>query len=283
MQSGSWWIVSDASLYLRAARDLDGNEGQSQAYDSTSHCVVLAGPGSGKTKVLTIKLARMLVEDVHAPRGIACITYNNECARELEARLRVLGVESRGRVFIGTVHSFALTQIVLPYAKTAGIDLPDSFRVATWTQQEAAFRGVFERLLGGRGNARDLRLGMDRYRRSMLDRDSYRWREKDPENARLVVAYEQELRQHKLIDFDDMPLLALDALRRYEWLRRAILAKYPVLVVDEYQDLGHALHQMVMHLCFQNGCEAFCSRGRGPVDLRFHRSGSGSLGASCGT
>ena len=75
--------MSDPSRYLRAARELEGNEGQWEAYDSTSHCVVLAGPGSGKTKVLTIKLARMLVEDVHAPRGIACITYNNECAREL--------------------------------------------------------------------------------------------------------------------------------------------------------------------------------------------------------
>ena len=54
-----------------------------------------------------------------------------------------------------------------------------------------------------------------------------------------------------------MPLLALDALRRHEWLRRAILAKYPVLVVDEYQDLGRALHVMVMGLCFQTGSRLF--------------------------
>jgi DNA helicase-2/ATP-dependent DNA helicase PcrA len=61
----------------------------------------------------------------------ACITFNDECARELESRLQALGVESRGRVFIGTAHSFALTQIVLPYAKTAGLGLPEDFRVAT--------------------------------------------------------------------------------------------------------------------------------------------------------
>ena len=249
--------MSDPSLYLRAARNLEGNEGQWEAYESTSHCVVLAGPGSGKTKVLTIKLARMLAEDVHVPRGIACITYNNECTRELEARLGVLGVESRGRVFIGTVHSFALTQVILPYAKTAGIDLPDPFRVATQAQQRAAFQKGFERAIGGAGNPRDFRLPMDRYRRSVLDRHSRGWREGDPENARLVVAYEQELRYRGLIDFDDMPLLALDALKRNEWLRRAILAKYPVLVVDEYQDLGRALHQMVMGLCFQTGARLF--------------------------
>ena len=249
--------MCDSALYLRAARDLEGNDRQWEAYESTSHCVVLAGPGSGKTKVLTIKLARMLVEGVHAPRGIACITYNNECARELEARLDALGVESRGRVFIGTVHSFALTQIILPYAKTARIDLPDPFRVATRAQERAAFQKGFEQAVGGAGNPDALRLPMDRYRRSMLDRRSRRWLEADPDNARLVEAYERELRHAGLIDFDDMPLLALDALKRSEWLRRAILAKYPVLVVDEYQDLGHALHQMVMGLCFQTGARLF--------------------------
>ena len=197
------------------------------------------------------------MEDVHVPRGIACITYNNECARELEARLGVLGVESRGRVFIGTVHSFALTQIILPYAKTARIDLPVPFRVATQAQQRAAFQKAFERAIGGAGNPRDFKLPMDRYRRSVLDRRSPRWRKGHPQNARLVVAYEQELRARGLIDFDDMPLLALDALKRNEWLRRAILAKYPVLVVDEYQDLGLALHQMVLGLCFQTGVRLF--------------------------
>jgi superfamily I DNA/RNA helicase len=98
--------LSDRALYLGAAEDLRPNEKQWQAYQSTAHCVLLAGPGSGKTKTLTVKLARMLSEDVNEPRGIACITYNNECARELENRLDALGVAPSGRVFIGTVHSF---------------------------------------------------------------------------------------------------------------------------------------------------------------------------------
>jgi superfamily I DNA/RNA helicase len=98
--------VFDSALYIRAAEDLRANDGQWRAYESKGHCVLLAGPGSGKTKTLTLKLARMLSEDVHDPRGVACITYNNECARELEQRLYQLGVESNRRVFIGTVHSF---------------------------------------------------------------------------------------------------------------------------------------------------------------------------------
>ena len=202
-------------------------------------------------------MARMLVEDVHAPRGIACITYNNECARELDVRLTGLGVQTRGRVFIGTVHSFALTQVILPYAKSARIEVPDSFRVATRVQQDSAFDRAFANIIGGAGDPDTFKRAMDRYRRLMPDRRSPRRRNSDLQNARLARAYEDELRRVGLIDFDDMPLLALDALKRNEWLRRAILAKYPVLVVDEYQDLGRPLHRMVMGLCFQTGVRLF--------------------------
>lgn len=101
--------MSEPALYLRAAESLRRNPGQWAAYNSTGHCVVLAGPGSGKMKTLTVKMARILAEDIQEPRGVACITYNNECARELSVRLDALGVQRRNRVFIGTLHSFALT------------------------------------------------------------------------------------------------------------------------------------------------------------------------------
>ena len=250
--------MSDPTLYLWAAKDLRRNPGQWAAYNSTGHCVVLAGPGSGKTKTLTVKLARMLAEDVREPRGIACITYNNECAKEVEQRLAILGVEPSNRVFIGTVHSFSLTQIVLPYAKTAQIGLPFDFRVATREEQRGALERAYDRVIDRNENPhRTWRLQLDRYRRSILNRDSEKWRRTDPETARLVEAYEEELRSQNLIDFDDMPLLAVRALARHQWLQRAILAKYPILVVDEYQDLGSALHAMVMGLCFRTGIRLF--------------------------
>ena len=250
--------MSDPTIYILAANDLCRNPGQWAAYESTGHCVVLAGPGSGKTKTLTIKLARMLAEDVRAPRGIACITYNNECARELEQRLATLGVEPSERVFIGTVHSFSLTQIVLPYAKTAQIGLPEDFRVATQLEQRGALERAHERVIGRNEDPHRIwKLPLDRYRRSILNRNSEEWHSNDPEMARLVEAYEEELRSRRLIDFDDMPLLAVRALAMHPWLRRAILAKYPILAVDEYQDLGRALHAMVMGLCFRTGIRLF--------------------------
>ncbi len=249
--------MSDRAAYLRAAAQLRGNPGQWAAYESRGHCVVLAGPGSGKTKTLTAKMARMLAEDVHEPRGVACITYNNECARELEDRLAALGVEPGGRVFVGTVHSFSLTQIVLPYAKVAGLGLPEAFGVATRAERRAALAAAVARAGAGPANPQDWEFPLGNYRRSILNRDSAEWRETNLQLAELVEAYEAELRRQGLIDFDDMPLLAVRALRANPWLQRALLAKYPVLVVDEYQDLGTALHRMVMGLCFSTGMRLF--------------------------
>lgn len=91
-----------------ALNELLPNKEQYNAAIETGHCVVIAGPGSGKTKTLTTAMARTLMDDVIDPRGVACITYNNECATELEDRLSKFGVISSDRSFIGTVHSFAL-------------------------------------------------------------------------------------------------------------------------------------------------------------------------------
>lgn len=249
--------MPNRALYLKAAEGLRSNDKQWQAYESTGHCALLAGPGSGKTKTLTVKLARMLSEDVEVPRGIACITYNNECARELETRLDALGVAPGGRVFIGTVHSFSLTQILLPYAKIAGLNLPDEFTVATRQQVRGALERAHAKVIGGSENPQRWDLLMSRHRRQFLNRERPEWKTADPQLTSLVEAYEAELRELGLIDFDDMPLLAVRALAANEWLRKALVAKYAILAVDEYQDLGLALHGMVMGLCFSAGMRLF--------------------------
>ncbi|MFT4300885.1 MAG: ATP-dependent helicase [Desulfovibrio sp.] len=247
----------NSTQYLKEASGLRNNLGQWEAYESRGSCVITAGPGSGKTKVLTLKMARMLAEDVNEPRGLVCITYSNECARELEKRLAMLGIEPGKRIFIGTVHSFSLTQIILPYAKTAQMGLPEDFRVATKKECAEALERAFTRTIRGRENPQVWMYRMGKYRRSMLDRTSHEWTNSDPELAGLVTAFEEELRAMGRIDFDDIPLLALTALKNNTWLQKALFAKFPILIIDEYQDLGVALHHMVKTLCIDAGTRLF--------------------------
>jgi DNA helicase-2/ATP-dependent DNA helicase PcrA len=234
-------------LYLKAAEHLRDNEGQWKAYNSTSNCVILAGPGSGKTKTLTIKLARMLAEDVRPPRGIACITYNNQCARELKNRLSELGVEDGKRASIGTLHSFCLKHIVLPYAHLTPLPKKYPIKVATIEetqklQQEALDKTIGNEKWGPR---------FEKYRRNHLDRNAPEWRSQDEDAANTIEAYEKLLDQQGLIDFDGMVLIGLHLVQNYAWIRKALSARFPILVVDEYQDLGHALHCIVQCLCFE--------------------------------
>src|SRR5205814_3287504 len=131
--------VSVHSPYLAAAAELRKNPEQWAAYESKNHCVVLAGPGSGKTKVLTVKLARLIAEDIAPPRGVACLTYNNECVKELTRRLARLGIRNSRNVFVGTVHSFCLKAVLLPYAELGGLGLPDPLKIAMPSDSERLF------------------------------------------------------------------------------------------------------------------------------------------------
>jgi len=241
--------------YLSAAEDLRRNDRQWAAYESRGHCVVLAGPGSGKTKVLTTKMARMLAEDVRPPRRIACITFNNQCVKELKKRLGKLGIEEGSRAFVGTVHSFCLREVVIPYAKLAGISLPDPLKVAPPSEQKRLFEDAVNAVIGNE-NPHYVQTPFDEFRRTVLDRTAEEWTGND-RYAPLVIKYEQLLADAGKIDFDGMALTGLALIKNHAWVRKALKAKYPILVVDEYQDLGIPLHQIVFHLCVEGGMRLF--------------------------
>jgi DNA helicase II / ATP-dependent DNA helicase PcrA len=236
-------------VYMKAAQELRENHGQWRVYESHGNCVVLAGPGSGKTKTLTIKLARMLAEDVKSPCGIACITYSQECARELKRRLDRLGVNERSNVFIGTVHSFCLVNILKPYGRMAGLKLPDPLKVACSNEQREIFATSVKYVYGNSRGA--YRTKMDWYRRTYLDRESPEWRIDEEPIFTLIEVYEQKLRAKGLLDFDDMILWSLQLVENNKWVRKILKARFPILIVDEYQDLGLSLHRIVLNLCFK--------------------------------
>ncbi|MFJ4587409.1 ATP-dependent helicase [Pseudomonas moraviensis] len=245
---------SVSTAYLAQAAELAGNPGQLAAYNSQGHCVVLAGPGSGKTKTLALKLARILAEDVQPPRGAACITYSQECARELTRRLEVLGLREAPNLFIGTVHGFCLRHLLMPYGRLA--DLPIEFPLSVASQRvgERLLKQSGDRLFGPNHPYKAIDLG--RHRRSVLNRNSIAWSSEE-ELAAWADAYEAALRQDGLIDYDDMVVFGQQLISDHDWVLPLVQAKFPVLAVDEYQDLGVALHRIVTRLAFDGGVRLF--------------------------
>lgn len=233
--------------YLVAAEDLRGNEDQWNAYESTGNCVILAGPGSGKTKTITVKIARLLAETVRRPQRIACITFSNACVGELRSRLNKLGVDDGNRSLIATVHSFCLTELVLPYAAMAGVAVPVPLAVATPADSRKLFGAAYRSVHGGSPSS-SFRTSCDKLRRTIPDRDSDEWQAWTPRETQVVEAYEDLLLARGQIDFDGIVLAGLELIEKHEWVRRAIRAKYPIVVIDEYQDLGLPLHRIVRAL-----------------------------------
>ena len=249
--------MSNYSIFKQALLELEKNKEQFEAVNCKGHCVVLAGPGSGKTKTLTTAIARTLKEEVIAPRAIACITYNNECAIELETRLSKLGVDTTGTNFIGTVHSFALTQIIMPYSRCVESNIPQDFKVADLKECRIAIENAYKKIYQDSGDPYKQWEFAKEKRNRELDRTLPIWKGHNKELAEFIEEYEQELRKKGLIDFDDMPLIAFRMIKENPWICDAIEARFPILFVDEYQDLGHGLHELVQLLCFDGNVRLF--------------------------
>jgi DNA helicase II / ATP-dependent DNA helicase PcrA len=231
----------------QALGDIERNPEQAMAVSTAGHCVVLAGPGSGKTKVLCVRLAKIL-RDLAPGRFVACLTYNNECVRELRARLEGLGLDDSRRAYVGTLHSFCLRHIVLPYARLARPDLPPELEVADESEISRAVDAALAELeiheaTGWKGT-------IDNHRRQHLDRlPGSGWAPGDRAATDICILYEKALRSLGRIDFIDQVQIAYELVRDHPWVRRCLRAKFPYLVVDEYQDLGVGLHKLVELLC----------------------------------
>jgi superfamily I DNA/RNA helicase len=235
------------SLYAVAAESLKQNDEQLEAYESEGNCVVLAGPGAGKTKTMTIKLARLLEEEVRPPQRLACITYSNACVGEIRGRLKKLGVAEDSRMLLATVHSFCLTQLVLPYARLAGLEVPDQLVVASPTQSRQLFEKAHLETLGSPA-PKWFRIESDRLRRTIVDQASKEWKNWKGLEPPVVEAYQRLLLDNGMIDFDGIVLTALRLIEGHKWVRQCLRAKFPIIIIDEYQDLGLPLHRMVLAL-----------------------------------
>lgn len=234
------------SALARARDELRENDRQWEAFTTEGHCVVLAPPGSGKTKLLTTRLANDLVTKIKRPHGAACITLTNAAADELERRLDGLGVDRRSTLFVGTVHSFALTRIVLPFGVVAGYPELANPRIAS-DRQVAALLAQAVSEFYDEDEGRYVDSTVKRLRR-MMNPDE--WERAGGYIAQVSRRFEELLHEQGLIDFDDIIIRAVDLVEGHEFVRRVLAARYPHLYVDEYQDLAPGLDRLVRALCF---------------------------------
>ena len=231
---------------------LDGlNPRQQEALLTEGHCAVLAGPGSGKTRVLVSKVAHLLRHRVAGPRGVACITYNNECVRELRKRFINRGLRPGEQLFLGTVHSFCMSCIVGPFGRLFREDLPADLNIASSGDVTSAIEEGLA-IVGNRSRASAWRDPINVHRRTRLAGSG-----QDRQIERVTDAYESALHSRGLLDFDDMVLIGHDLIKTQPFVREALEARFPYLVVDEYQDLGYPLHRMVREIMANTNITVF--------------------------
>jgi DNA helicase-2/ATP-dependent DNA helicase PcrA len=205
----------------------------------------MAGPGSGKTATLVVKLVHLKAEVVSPPAGIACITFNNDAVREIKNRLIEFGVYSGRSLFVGTVHSFCLNCIVRPYAALVDSRYRNGLNVAAAEEANQLLDIAIARNLPDT-KPEFYRATMTRYRRARFCNEDVSGF--DDRNEKVLSDYEQGLNEYNFIDFEGMVGLALQFIRGHSWIRGLLAARFPWLAVDEYQDLGGPLHAIVTAL-----------------------------------
>lgn len=235
-----------STKYLEKLNRIQKDEYQKAAFESQVNTVVLAGPGSGKTTVLTLKAMQLLNGVIYEPRGLACLTYSREAAREFTERLKELGLVKGKNVFLGTVHSFCLTEILGKFSDIYSLNIPMPINIVSEKQRAKIFEDAKKNI-----GCKDEYFRIDRMNRARMlsisgvsnicvDRD---------ETAEIVAKeYEKLLNKAGVIDYETIIIESTKLLQEKPYVRECISAKYPWLLIDEYQDLGRPLHEMVLSL-----------------------------------
>lgn len=220
------------------------NEAQLAAMGVDGHCVVIAPPGSGKTKLLVTRLARDLADRIDPPHGAACITLTTAAAGELSSRFGALSSDQRSNLFIGTVHGFALNRIVRPHAALAGLPELQDARVLRRRESES----LWAEALRQEGIVSDpLLLNTVRRLRSQFASEE-QWA-LTGSAVRARDAYLQLQRDNHLLDFASIIEHAVTIVEAEADVRLALRAAFERIYVDEYQDLAPGLDRIVRGLC----------------------------------
>ncbi|HEX4954213.1 MAG TPA: UvrD-helicase domain-containing protein [Thermoanaerobaculia bacterium] len=208
--------------------------------------LILAGPGAGKTRTLTHRIARLVQEHAVPPERCLAITFTRRAAGELSERLAQLLPAGSGTVAVHTFHSFALAEL---RRDPAAAGLPEGFTII----EEGAQRRLVEEVLS---------LTPDAARRLLPRLSAARRRRVEPEDeelARAVWAYRAALTARGGVDFDELLVRLVDLLETDPGRARALRERYPHLSIDEYQDVDALQVELVRRLA--NPAGSVCAIG----------------------
>ena len=211
--------------------------------------LILAGAGSGKTRVLTHKIAWLIAEGLARPWEILAVTFTNKAAGEMRERVMGLVPDGADKVGVSTFHAFGLKFL---FRNREAVERLTGLRQGFAVFDRGDSRALIQQIM--------IRMGMnikETAPASVLEAVSRDWaawspgpREPLVEGLYLDIAreYRRELRQRNAVDFDDLMVLPLDVLSRDEELRRKEQARIRWLLVDEYQDVNRPQYLLLRYL-----------------------------------
>ena len=210
--------------------------------------LILAGAGSGKTRVITQRLAELVLRRGVPAGRVLAVTFTNKAARELRARAaQLLGDAVRG-LWIGTFHAIG-ARLLRRFGARLG--LPRDFSVLDDSDQLVLLGQVARELYGAAvppaGEPRALQAAIDQARNEGLSPQDLL--QGDPLLARAYALYEGRLRQQGAVDFGDLLLLPLRLCREHAEVREAFAGLFDQVLVDEFQDVNHAQSRLLHALC----------------------------------
>ena len=238
------------------------NEGQRAA---VTYCdgpqLVIAGAGSGKTRVLTYKIAYLLAQHAYQPWNILALTFTNKAAREMKERIgRLVGHEQARYLQMGTFHS-VFAHILRMEAEHIGFN--GNFTIYDQTDSRSLVKSIIKEMqlddkvykpasVADRiSMAKNHLLLPQQYMQSSWAADDAQ--KKRPQVAHIYNRYVERCRQANAMDFDDLLVQTFLLFKNHEDIRQKYVERFRYVLVDEYQDTNYAQQEIVLQLTQQHG------------------------------
>ena len=219
--------------------------------------LVIAGAGSGKTRVLTYKIAYLLSQGMK-PWSIMALTFTNKAAREMKERIgKLVGDDLAQHLYMGTFHSI-FSRILRAEAEHIGFN--NNFTIYDESDSRSLLKAIIKEMglddKTYKPAAVHARISMAK--NNLVTAEAYdsdpaileqNKRAKMPAIGKIYVAYVQRCRQANAMDFDDLLMLTFQLFRDHEEIRQTYAGRFDYILVDEYQDTNHVQMSIVMQLC----------------------------------